>query len=70
MLHDPHNRETFPLLTPEDVAFLAEYGETKELADGEVLFQQGAASWSLYVIASGKLKITKMVGAEQLLCAN
>jgi signal transduction histidine kinase len=67
--HDPFNHEIFPLLTPEQIASLAAVGETKTLSDGEVLFKQGEPDWGLYVIASGKLRVTKRIGQEVVLLA-
>ncbi len=69
MLHDQHNRETFPLLDASQIEALAGRGETKSLADGEVLFHQGDPGSSLFVISSGKLRITKTVANEELLLA-
>lgn len=68
-LHDPLNREVFPLLTLEEIDALAAHGEKRTLADGETLFQQGSPGWSLYIVTEGKLRVTKTVGTEEILLA-
>ncbi len=67
MLHDPHNRETFPMLEACQIELLAGHGEATSLADGEALFRQGDPVLSLYVVTAGKLRITKTVGHEEIL---
>jgi thioredoxin reductase (NADPH) len=49
--------ETFPRLTDEQIARLTPCGHERALADGEVLWEQGAANVPFYVVLAGAIVI-------------
>src|SRR5829696_4511136 len=49
--------EIFPTLTPTQIARLAPFGRERELADGEVLWEQGASHIPFYVILAGAIEV-------------
>ncbi len=54
---DPDNVR-FPVLDEEVLDQLAEFGEEREVASGEVLFRAGAEVWDWFVVLSGEIQIT------------
>ncbi len=69
MLHDIHDREIFPYFDQEQLELIKAYGQVVQFADDEVVFSQGDKVWDLYVVISGKLRITKKIGNEDNLLA-
>ena len=55
-LHEPL---VFECLQPEQLDALAHRAETRLLEPGEILFAQGAADATLYVVASGIVEVTR-----------
>ena len=47
----------FPTLSAEQIARLASVGSRRSFAKGEVVFEQGAASRSLFVVLQGRLEV-------------
>jgi small-conductance mechanosensitive channel/CRP-like cAMP-binding protein len=54
-----HELLVFECLQPEQLDALARRAETRLLEPGEILFAQGAADATLYVIASGIVEVTR-----------
>lgn len=54
-----HELLVFECLQPEQLDALAHRAETRLLEPGEILFAQGAADATLYVIASGIVEVTR-----------
>ena len=69
MLHDIHDRSTFPYFDERQIEMIKSHGEVLHYGDDEVVFSQGDKSWDLYVIISGKLRISKTIGNEDNLLA-
>ncbi len=69
MLHDLHDKETFPYFDQQQLELIKAYGEVVHFADDEVVFSQGDKVWDLYVVISGKLRITKTIANEDNLLA-
>jgi signal transduction histidine kinase len=57
----------FPTLQETHLAKLTECGLIVTLSPGEVLFREGDTTHSFYVVLDGEIKITKQLGAEELL---
>jgi CRP-like cAMP-binding protein len=57
----PFNR----LLTEEQVAMLAPYGTERRLEVEELLFDERATVDSLYVVLDGRIRISRLEGAEE-----
>lgn len=51
-------------LTSEECELLAKIVIQKNLAKGEILFDEGTTDETLYILISGKLEVLKMVGSE------
>ena len=56
---DPYEREqqTFPTLSEEEVARIAEYGETVDYEDGASLFERGDRGADFFLILEGAIEI-------------
>jgi len=52
-------------LTDHEAETLSALMETRELGDGEFLFEEGAVDDSLHVILIGKLEVVKRTGADE-----
>ena len=60
--------ELFAGLRPSQLVWLARVGELQQLADGDVLFEEGDADTAFFVLLSGDLLISTMLGGhEQIL---
>lgn len=60
--------ETSPLfvsLHPEELDMLAELSQTRQLAAGEVIFNEGDVGDSLYVIVRGEVEVIRKGSGEQ-----
>jgi thioredoxin reductase (NADPH) len=51
--------QTFPTLTPEQIARIERHGTRRKVKRGELLFDQGSEGISFYVILSGALEIVR-----------
>ena len=49
--------EIFPTLAPAQIARLEPFGRMRELADGEVLWEQGASHIPFYVVLAGEIEV-------------
>ena len=50
--------QTFPVLTPEEIARLHRFGRPRRFADGEHVLASGSVSPGLYVVLSGAIRVT------------
>ncbi len=57
--------ELFAGLSGEQLAWLAEAGVYKELADGEMIFREGQVAEAFFVLLDGELVISKDVGGRE-----
>jgi signal transduction histidine kinase len=57
--------ELFAGFDDEQLGWLSRMGRPQELADGEVLFEDGIPARYFYVLLSGELLITKMLGGQE-----
>jgi thioredoxin reductase (NADPH) len=51
--------QTFPTLTPEQIARIERHGTRRKVRRGELLFDQGSEGISFYVILSGALEVVR-----------
>ncbi len=56
----------FPTLAEDHLQKLATCGFILSLQPGEILFKEGETAYSFYVVLDGEIKITKQLGAEEL----
>ena len=56
----------FPTLAEDHLQKLASCGFILQLQPGEILFKEGETAYSFYVVLDGEIKITKQLGAEEL----
>src|SRR5262249_8974050 len=54
---DIRRDDAFPRLTPEQLARLRPLGRERRVADGEILFEQGATDLPFYVVLEGSIAI-------------
>ncbi|MBC8104202.1 MAG: cyclic nucleotide-binding domain-containing protein [Cytophagales bacterium] len=59
----------FPLLTPEQIAEIAPYGEEIRLGPNEILFREGDPEDAFFVVREGKIKITRIVEGGEIVLA-
>ena len=57
---------SFPTLAEDHLQKLTACGLILQLESGEILFQEGTPADSFYVVLDGEIKITKQLGAEEL----
>ncbi|HKA88322.1 MAG TPA: FAD-dependent oxidoreductase [Haliangiales bacterium] len=57
MTADIRRDDAFPRLTPEQLARLRPLGRERRVADGEILFEQGATDLPFYVVLEGSIAI-------------
>ena len=67
MLHDPNQASMFPRLSVEKIREMCAEGDEVELRDGEVIFTQGDLEYPFYVVLSGRIRVTKRIGQEDVL---
>jgi thioredoxin reductase (NADPH) len=53
--------QTFPTLTPEQIARIERLGTRRKVKRGEVLFDQGSEGVPFYVILSGALEVVRPI---------
>jgi thioredoxin reductase (NADPH) len=58
----PRYEQTFPTLTPDEIARMRRFGEVRHFADGEALFETGKVGPGMFVLLSGAVAITRRDG--------
>jgi len=58
----PRLEQTFPELTPQEIARMRRFGEVTHYKDGEMLFETGKPGPGMFVILSGQVGITQRDG--------
>src|SRR5260221_12315276 len=58
----PRPEQTFPALTPQEIARMRRFGELRSYKDGERLFETGKPGPGMFVILSGRVAITQRDG--------
>jgi thioredoxin reductase (NADPH) len=58
----PRYEQTFPTLTPQEIARMQRFGEVRTYRDGETLFETGKVGPGMFVILSGHVAITQRDG--------
>src|SRR5438105_6818729 len=58
----PRLEQTFPALTPQEIARMRRFGDIKTYKDGERLFETGKPGPGMFVILSGHVAITQRDG--------
>src|SRR3979490_3383741 len=58
----PRQEQTFPELTPQEIARMRRFGEVRHYKDGEMLFETGKPGPGMFVILSGQVGITQRDG--------
>src|SRR5712672_4188467 len=58
----PRLEQTFPTLTPQEIARMRRFGELRHYKDGDVLFETGKPGPGMFVILSGHVAITQRDG--------
>src|SRR5216684_6710678 len=56
------HEQTFPALTPEEIARMRRFGDIRTYHDGEILFETGKPGPGMFVILSGHVAITQRDG--------
>ena len=58
----PRHEQTFPALTPAEIARMRRFGEIRHYKDGEMLFETGKPGPGMFVVLSGHVAITQRDG--------
>src|SRR5476649_6812 len=58
----PRLEQTFPTLTPQEIARMRRFGETRTYEDREMLFEAGKPGPGMFVVLSGHVAITQRDG--------
>ena len=58
----PRHEQTFPALTPQEIARMRRFGEVRKYKDGERLFETGKPGLGMFVLLSGHVAITQRDG--------
>src|SRR4030088_2298406 len=58
----PRLEQTFPALTPQEIARMRRFGKVRNYKDGETLFETGKPGPGMFVILSGHVAITQRDG--------
>ena len=58
----PRHEQTFPALTPEEIARMRRFGDIRTYRHGETLFETGKPGPGMFVILSGHVAITQRDG--------
>src|SRR5438105_3949939 len=58
----PRYEQTFPALTPQEIARMRRFGDIKTYKDGERLFETGKPGPGMFVLLSGNVTITQRDG--------
>ncbi|NJO06948.1 MAG: cyclic nucleotide-binding domain-containing protein [Chloroflexaceae bacterium] len=68
MLHNPNEAKLFPVLSPEKINHLKEYGTEIPFKSGDVLFHEGETDYPFLIVLEGKVRMWRRVGpGEQTL---
>src|SRR6202049_3432482 len=58
----PRQKQTFPTLTPQEIARMRRFGEVRHYKNGERLFETGKPGPGMFVLLSGHVAITQRDG--------
>jgi thioredoxin reductase (NADPH) len=58
------DQDAFANLSASELSEIAAFGTEKSVADGELLFQAGEASYDLFVVLEGEVEVIRVDGAE------
>src|ERR1700692_2941165 len=58
----PRVEQTFPSLTPQEIARMRRFGELRHYKNGETLFETGKPGRGMFVVLSGHVAITQRDG--------
>src|SRR6267142_5566650 len=58
----PRLEQTFPALTPQEIARMRRFGEARSYKDGERLFETGKPGPGMFIILSGHIAISQRDG--------
>src|SRR5580693_6607360 len=58
----PRLEQTFPTLTPQEIARMRRFGDLRNYRDGEMLFETGKPGPGMFVVLSGHVAITERDG--------
>src|SRR5258708_25670918 len=58
----PRHEQTFPALTPQEIARMRRFGEIRTYKHGETLFETGKPGPGMFVLLSGHVAITQRDG--------
>src|SRR5476649_1451219 len=58
----PRHEQTFPALTPQEIARMRRFGELRNYGHGEMLFETGKPGPGMFVVLSGHVAITQRDG--------
>jgi len=58
----PRHEQTFPTLTPQEIARMRRFGEPRHYKDGELLFETGKPGPGMFVVLSGHVAVTQRDG--------
>jgi thioredoxin reductase (NADPH) len=58
----PRLKQTFPTLTPQEIARMRRFGELRHYRNGEMLFETGKPGPGMFVVLSGHVAITQRDG--------
>ncbi len=58
----PRLEQTFPELTPQEIARMRRFGEVRRFKAGEMLFETGKVGPGMFVVLSGQVSITQRDG--------
>lgn len=58
----PRHEQTFPALTPQEIARMRRFGEVRHYRHGEMLFETGKPGPGMFVVLSGHVAITQRDG--------
>src|SRR5258708_25403002 len=58
----PRHEQTFPALTPQEIARMRRFGDIRTYKHGEMLFQTGKPGPGMFVILSSHVAITQRDG--------
>src|SRR6267143_3097515 len=58
----PRHEQTFPALTPQEIARMRRFGDVRTYKNGERLFETGKPGPGMFVILSGHVAITRRDG--------
>ena len=58
--------QRFPAFSPDVLEELAEFGERREVAAGDVLYRAGEARWDFYVLIEGEVEVVRDDESQQL----